>query len=65
MHPTRTALLAFVVMVAVAAVACQPTDGMVERGARQAHPVIDVPEGPTLLPPATPAAEPPARRGTP
>ena len=67
MHPTRTALLAFVVMVAVAAVACQPTEGLVEAGARQSHPVIEVPAGPTLLPPApAPATETPATpAGTP
>jgi ABC-type oligopeptide transport system substrate-binding subunit len=67
MHPTRTALLAFVVMVAVAAVACQPTEGLAEPGARQSHPVIDVPEGPTLLPPApAPASTSPAApAGTP
>ena len=63
MHPTRTALLAFVVMVAVATVACQPTEGLAEPGGRKSHPVIEVPEGPTLLPP-TPAA-PAAPVGTP
>ena len=56
MQPTRTALFAFIVLVAVAAVACQPTDGLSEAGARQSHPVIEVPTGPTLLPPAEPAA---------
>jgi hypothetical protein len=56
MQPTRTALFAFIVLVAVAAVACQPTDGLAEAGARQSHPVIEVPAGPTLLPPAEPAA---------
>lgn len=62
MHPTRTALFAFSVMLAVAAVACQPTEGLAEAGARQSHPVIQAPDSPTLLPPATPTPPAPASR---
>lgn len=64
MHPTRTALFAFTALLAVAAVACQPTEGLAEAGARQSHPVIQTPDSPTLLPPAAPAtpADPAASR---
>lgn len=68
MQATRNALFAFALIVSLAAVACQPTDelALVEPGARTAHPVIQVPAGPTMLPPA-PAApvaqpEPPAAK---
>lgn len=57
MQATRNALFAFVLIVSLAAVACQPTDdlALIEPGARTAHPVIEVPAGPTMLPPS-PAA---------
>jgi hypothetical protein len=62
MSTTRNALMAFVVIVTLATVACQPTDPIVEAGARATHPVIDVPPGPTLLPNA---AAPSASSATP
>ena len=57
MQATRNALFAFALIVSLAAVACQPTDELIETGARTTHPVIQVPEGPTMLPPARATAK--------
>lgn len=57
MQATRNALFAFALIVSLAAVACQPTDELIETGARATHPVIEVPEGPTMLPPARATAQ--------
>jgi hypothetical protein len=53
MQATRNTLFGLVVMVAIAALACQPTDGLLEDGARSGHALIAVPASPTLLPPPT------------
>ncbi len=57
MQATRNALFGFALIVSLAAVACQPTDELIETGARATHPVIQVPEGPTMLPPARTTAK--------
>ena len=56
----RNALYPIVGALALAVVACQPSDPVVEAGARLSHPVIEVPEGKTLLPVARPLAAPAA-----
>ncbi|MEP7280609.1 MAG: hypothetical protein ABI696_01415 [Rubrivivax sp.] len=54
MPTPRNALYLFVAMLSLAVVACQPSDPIVEAGARVTHPVIQVPDGKTLLAPARP-----------